>query len=390
MKKVVSRYVALGCLVILTSASVASAEALKIITVAVMAPRSGSLKGLGDEVYNGAFLALGQAKAEFRKMGFSLQLKAFDDTATPVVGEKLAQNVVNDKSILVLVGPINSGVTIPVSAVLAPAKLTVVTVSSNPKVTDRKLPNVNRIGPRDDSQGPTGAQMISGTLQSRSVFIVDDGTLFGKGLNEQVTKTFKNTPIKVLGNVSTLEKKDFGALLETIKIANPDAIYFGGNYDIAIPFIQQMHKMGMNIQMVGSDGFDVPEFITTLKEEANGVLYTSVVAPPLSYPNSKAFMEGYRKMYKKEPGGYAVFGFDCMKTALQGLRDAITNDGGKLPTRAQVMDATRKVQIDSRDLVSGSMAFNSIGDRTEVTVFVLRVGEDGVARVNTAVKVKQP
>jgi branched-chain amino acid transport system substrate-binding protein len=390
MKKAVSGCIALGCLALLTSASVASAETLKTITVAVMAPRSGSLKGLGDEVYNGAFLALGQAKAEFRKMGFTLQLKAFDDTATPAVGEKLAQNVVNDKNILVLVGPINSGVTIPVSAVLAPAKLTVVTVSSNPKVTDRKLANVNRIGPRDDSQGPTAAQMIAGTLQSRSVFIVDDATLFGKGLNEQVTKAFKTTSIKVMGNVSTPEKKNFTTLLETIKTANPEAIYFGGNYDIAIPFIQQMHKMGMNIQVVGSDGFDVPEFISTLKDEAKGVMYTSVVAPPLSYPNSKVFMEGYRKMYKKEPGGYAVFGFDCMKTALQGLRDAVANNGGKLPSRADVMEATRKVQIEPRDLVTGGMAFNSIGDRTEATVFVLRVGEDGVARVNTAVKVKQP
>lgn len=390
MKRVTSGFVALGCLTLFASLAQVRADTLKVITVALMAPRSGPIKGLGDEVFTGAQLAFGQAKAEFRKMGFALQLKAFNDTATPDVGEKLAQTLVDDKNILVLVGPINSGVTIPVSAVLAPYKLAVVTVSSNPKVTDRKLANVNRIGPRDDSQGPTGALMIANTLQARSVFIVDDATLFGKGLTDQVAKTFKTTSMKVLGNVSTSEKKDFSTLVDTIKKANPDAIYFGGNYDVAIPIIQQLHKNGVNIQFVGSDGLDVPDFIATLKEEAKGVLYTSVVAPPLSYPNSKAFVESYRKLYKREPGGYAVFGFDAMKTALQGLRDAITNNGSKLPTREQVMDATRKVQIDSRDLVTGSMAFNSIGDRTEATVFVLRVGEDGIARVNTAVKVKQP
>jgi branched-chain amino acid transport system substrate-binding protein len=140
-----------------------------------------------------------------------------------------------------------------------------------------------------------------------------------------------------------------------------------------------------------SNTINTSEFIPALKKDGVGIVYTALAAPPLSYPNAKSFIEKYQAQYKIEPTGNSVLGFDTMKTVLQGLRDAISQHANtKLPTRAEVMYAIRHVNIGSKELMSGGISFNQIGDRTEATVFVLRVGEDGVARVNMAIKVKQP
>jgi branched-chain amino acid transport system substrate-binding protein len=385
------RFVVLSAAMLISPLQVAHAETLKIITIAAMVPRSGSLQGFGDSLFNGIQLAYNEAKVEFQKMGFELKLKSFDDMGTPETGVKLAKSLANDPTILVMVGPVSSDVAIPVSAVLAPFKIAIVTPTSNPQVTDRKLPNVNRTTGRDDAQGPTGAKMIVETLQARSVFIIDDTSVFGKGVADQAAKTFKKTAIKIAGNISTAEKKDFLNVVNKVKVAKPDAIYFGGNYDVAIPLIQQLRKAGVTSTIMGADGLDVPELIPALKQDGVGLLYTTLVAPPMSYPNAKGFVINYNKQYKIEPTGNSVLGYDAMKGALQSLRDAIAKVGAKKPiTRAEVMDSVRNINIQSMDLASGAMSFNKIGDRKEVTVFVLRVGEDGIARVNTAIKVKQP
>jgi len=47
--------------------------------VALIAPLSGSIAGIGKEIRDAASLTLVQARLEFRKLGFDLRLKSFDD-----------------------------------------------------------------------------------------------------------------------------------------------------------------------------------------------------------------------------------------------------------------------------------------------------------------------
>jgi branched-chain amino acid transport system substrate-binding protein len=216
----------------------AYAESLKIITIAAMYPRSGLLQNFGDSLFNGTQLAFLEAKTEFQKMGFDLRLKSFDDTGSSVVGEKLAKNLVDDPSILAIVGPAISDIAIPVLAILAPYKITMVTIAGNSQITDRNLPNINRITARDDAQGLVGVKMIAEVLQAQNVFIVDDASVFGKEFSSSAIKYFKKTTIKILGSINTEEKTDFSNLTAKIQKISPNIIYFGGNYNIAIPLIR--------------------------------------------------------------------------------------------------------------------------------------------------------
>jgi branched-chain amino acid transport system substrate-binding protein len=381
MKVLLSMALGLG----ISSFSSAVAQELPIITVGLMAPLSGSLANLGAEVRNAASLTLVQARLEFRKLGFDLRLKSYDDQASEVEGRKKAQEAIDDPFTLILVGAINSGVTIPVSDVLAPAHIGMVSpASTNPKITDRGLKNINRIVARDDDQGPAGANFISETLGAKSVFVVDDGTTYGKGLSEQVLPLFKTRGLNIKGTISTVERKNFKSVVDAVMASKPDVVYFGGENDTGAPFIKQLREAGVNAQFVGADALDASDFKKQAGDAAKGVYFTATVAPPASYTAAKSFRETFKRRYSSEVTGFGILGYDAMQVALKALKDAIELNDGKRPSRIQVETALRKVKAPG--LLTGDIRFNSAGDRIDSTIFILKIGDDLVSRVAGVIK----
>ena len=170
-----------------------------VIKIATQSPLSGPQAALGEQIKLGAELAVEEAKARFKALGFDLVLVPYDDQANPDVGVANANRIINDPDILGVVGHLNSGVAIPSSEVYARVGLVMVSpANTNPRVTDRKLPNVNRICGRDDVQGPVGAQYAFNNLKVKNVFIIHDKTAYGQGLAEEFRKRFEALGGKVV------------------------------------------------------------------------------------------------------------------------------------------------------------------------------------------------
>lgn len=106
MKKI--GILALGILAL----GLASAQS-NVIKIATVSPLSGGQAGLGESIKLGAQLAIEEAQAKFKALGFDLQIAPNDDQATPDVGVAVAKRLINDPDILGVVGHLNSGVAIP-------------------------------------------------------------------------------------------------------------------------------------------------------------------------------------------------------------------------------------------------------------------------------------
>jgi len=181
-----------------------------VIKIATMSPRSGPQAALGEQIKLGAELAVEEAKERFKALGFELVLVPYDDQANPDVGVANANRMINDPDILGLVGTLNSGVAIPASEVLARVNLVMVSpANTNPVVTDRKLPNVNRIVGRDDVQGPAAAEFVYNDLKLRRVFVIHDKTAYGQGLAEEFRKRFEALGGRVVAFIGTEEQSNF-------------------------------------------------------------------------------------------------------------------------------------------------------------------------------------
>lgn len=356
----------------LTLGTLGQASALTTVKIATLSPLSGGQSDLGLQIKNGVQQAVNEFRPQFRALGMDLSLLPFDDQADPATGTAAARKIAADKSILAVVGALNSGVSIPASEALKASHVAMVSSSNTANnITDRGLSNMNRIVPRDDAQGPAGANFLKGTLKAKKVYLLNDKTAYGEGLAREVEKALKAGGVQVVANEGTEEKSDFSSIVSKIKLQKPDAIYFGGVYNQIGVFAKQLREAGVTTPLVGGDGLDSAEFVTIAGKGADNIYYTTGAAPVDALPAAKTFAANYRKNFGKPAQGFAVFAYDAAKVTLQGILNATAANGKKVPSRAQVEAAIRKGTF--KGLLSGTVSFNSVGDRQSSTLYVMNV-----------------
>ncbi len=350
------------------------AHALTLVKVASLSPLSGPSSDQGTQIRNGAQLAVLNAKAEFAKMGLNLQFVAYDDQADPATGTSNARRIASDKTVMAIAGTQNSGVIIPASEAVSGNHLAFVSpTTTNPKVTDRGLKNVNRICARDDAQGPAGADFIISKLKAKKVYMINDKTAYGQGLATEAEKALKAKGAQIVGSEGTEEKSDFSSIVQKIQLTKPDVVYFSGLYGQIGVFAKQLREKGIALPLVGGDGLDSPELIKIAGNGAKNIYFTTI-APPLEIlPSAKAINTQYTAANKTSIQGYGIMGYDSALVILQGIRDAYKTAGNKAPTREQVETALRTTVTKG---LTGEIRFGSNGDRTEGKMYIRHVGDD--------------
>ncbi|WP_104990635.1 branched-chain amino acid ABC transporter substrate-binding protein [Deinococcus sp. NW-56] len=371
---------------VLAALALGSASAQTTVKIATLSPLSGGQSDLGTQIRNGAQLAVNEYKAQFQKLGMNLQLTAYDDQADPATGTAQARKIAADRSILAVVGTLNSGVAIPSSQALVSSRVAMVSPANTANnVTDRGLSNMNRIVARDDAQGPAGANFLADNLKAKKVYLINDKTAYGEGLTKEVEKALKAKGVQVVGNEGTEEKSDFSSIVAKIRLQRPDAVYFGGIYNQIGVFIKQLREAGITTPVMGGDGMDSSELATIAGKGATNIYFTTVAAPIDALPAAKTFAANFQKTFKDQAQGFAAFGYDAAKVVLQGILAAHKANGNKVPSRTQVESAIRKGNFTG--LLSGNVSFNSVGDRKSATLYVMNV-QGGKYRLSARLPVR--
>jgi len=349
-----------------------------VIKIATQSPLSGPQAALGEQIKLGAELAIEDAKARFRALGFDLQLVPYDDQANPDVGVANANRIINDPDILGVVGHLNSGVAIPSSEVYVRVGLVMVSPANTaPRVTDRRLPNVNRICGRDDVQGPVGAEYAVNNLKVKNVFIIHDKTTYGQGLAEEFKKRLEALGGRTVAFVGTEEQANFVPIINQIRGARPvpELIYFGGIYSQIGPFVKQLRERGVRTRLMGGDGLDASEFVRLAgKENAAGTFYTTVAGPVSAFPKAREVAQKFKQKYGKDIEGFGIYAYDAANVILMALENAIKASGGRKPTRELVAQEVRKVRMEG---LTGSIEFDDKGDNKKARYFVMQVAATG-------------
>ena len=356
--------------VVFPAASDTFAQSKGTIKIASQSPLSGGQAALGEGIKLGAQLAVEKGKANLEKMGYKVEFVPFDDQAKPDVGVANAKNIIADKDIMAVIGHLNSGVAIPSSEVYKEVNVVMISpANTNPVVTDRGYPNVNRVCGRDDVQGVVGSEFAH-AQKIKSAYIVHDKTQYGQSIAEFFKADSEKKGIKVLGFEGTEEKSNFDPIITPIKAKNPDLIYFGGIYDQAAPFFKQAREKGVKSKFMGPDGMDSSDLTKIAGKAVVGMTYTSAAGPASALPKAKAFVDEFKKKFSKNPEPYAAEAYDAATIALKAIEE--TAKKGKV-SREDVSSAVRKAKLSG---ITGEIAFDAKGDRQKAQYFVLQVVSD--------------
>lgn len=333
-------------------------------------PLTSGIAHLGKDNENGVRLAVDEANAKGLKLdgkNVRLELIAEDDQADPKVGTTVAQKLV-DAKVVGVIGHLNSGVSIPASAIYNQAGIPMISGSStNPQLTEQGFKTVFRVVGRDDQQGPAIASYLAGEIKPKTVAVIDDATAYGEGLANEVEKTLKASGVKVLPREKGTDKTtDFKAILTKIKGRKPDAVFYGGMDATGGPLLKQGRELGIKAVFAFGDGACTDKMKELAGDAADGML-CSQAGLPVQAANKK-FLDAYKAKFKIDPILYAPFTYDAANLIIEAMKKANSPDPAKyLPELAKI----------SYDGASGKIEFDDKGDRkdAEMTIFTMKAGK---------------
>ena len=256
-----------------------------------------------------------------------------------------ARRAANDPDVMVYIGPYNSGaakVSMPILnraglLMISPANTAVgltkpgLGEANEPDIyrpTGKK--NYTRVVPADDLQGSCAAQWAK-DLGVKKVYILDDNSVYGKGIAEMFAQRCGELEIEVLGHDSIdTHAQEFRSKMTSIKALKPDLIYYGGTTQTKGGQIcKDMVAAGLDSKLMVPDGCLEDAFIDAAgPENAEGRVYVTFggVLPENQTGKGKEFVEKYKAKYGSLPAAYAIYSYEAAKAALEAIHKAGKKD----------------------------------------------------------------
>jgi branched-chain amino acid transport system substrate-binding protein len=349
-----------------------AAEEKKTVKVGVIAPLTGNLSELGLGIKNSVDLAVRQANEKGTVSGYEVVLAAEDDAADPATGANAANKLASDPQVAGVVGTLNSSVAQSVAPVLAKANISQIspantnpTLTRGPKPDDapqRVWPTYSRVASTDTFQGPFAADYALEDGGYKSVFVIHDKKTYGQGLAETFSKRFEEKGGKIMGTETVNENdRDFGAVVTQVIGANPDMVFYGGEYPAAGPLAGQLKERGFKGPLMGGDGIYASDFFKGAGDKAEGSLATSVGEPVENLETAKQFVTDYEAAgFKESYSAYGAQSFDAANILIQALAKTLPNAESVEAARPQIVEAVGATAGFAG--ITGEHSFDEYGD----------------------------
>ena len=358
----------IGCLL----AAVGCSRTPDVVKIGVAQPLSNGLAPLGQDMVNGARMAVDEINAadgvNVRGKRVRLALVVADDQGTNDAGDAAARKLV-DEDVEVAIADLNSGVSIHAAPIYAAAHIPQLAISTKPEFTRLGLPTTLRLVASDDLQskalGAYAAQVPGATRYA----VVDDGTPYGKGLADSAAKVIAGLGRKIDVRESLDDKTIAFDKLVAQFAANRTDLLVTTLSDFQVDALMtQLANAGLTrMTIVGGDTIKTDKLLQKAIP-IKAVYATSSIVEPREFPGGKVFLEKFRAKYNAEP----VYGAHYAYDAVYLVADALSRNGG---TDKVALLKTLK-DFDGNCPMTNSMRFGADGEQRygAVAVYQLHVG----------------
>ncbi len=330
MKKFAAAVIGLMAAGIVFAGGSARAE----ISIAVAGPMTGQYATFGEQMKNGAEMAVKDINAAGGVLGENLKLFVEDDACDPKQAVAVA-NKAGSEGVVFVAGHFCSGSSIPASKVYEEENIIQISpASTNPKLTDEGGWNVFRVCGRDDQQGGVAGNYIADKFGGKKIAILHDKTAYGKGLADETKRQLNARGItETMYEAYTAGEKDYSALVSKLKGAGIDVIYLGGYHTEGGLIIRQAAEQGYRPQLISGDAFVTEEFWKITGDTGQGTLMT-FSPDPRKNPDAAPVVERFRKA-GIEPEGYTLYTYGAIQGRGGAEGHAVRHGAGQVQLRRQ-------------------------------------------------------
>ncbi len=316
----------------------------------------GSLTGTtatyGISVKNGIDMAIKDANDTGGILGKKIRVIVEDDQGKPEEAQTVVTRLITKERVVAVLGEVSSSRSLAAAPVCQQNKIPMISPSStNPRVT-KVGDYIFRVCFIDTFQGFVMAQFVSKNLKLKDVAILRDiKNDYSVGLADVFTEEFNKLGGRIVSDESYSEgDNDFNAQLTLIKSKNPQAIFIPGYYTEAALIARQARNLGIQVPLLGGDGWDSGTLWEIGGPALNNSYFSSHYAAKDPNPVVQKFVQAYKKEYGHMPDTNAVLGYDAASLLFDAFRRSNSVDPTRvrdaLASTKDFVGVTGKIEID--------------------------------------------
>jgi branched-chain amino acid transport system substrate-binding protein len=345
--------------------------------IAMVTPLTGGAGFLGTEQLSWARYAV---KTLAPKMGLKVRLVTGDTPVEqgPAPAQTLAQKFVNDKAVMVVIGPSTSGAVAASSKTYGDAGLAHISPSAT-RTSLTKGANLEassaffRVVPGDYIQGPTDANFMVDKLKADKVVLLDFQEPYSVGLSDSAETVLKRRGVTTSRISVPNTVTDFSSFVTRVP-GDADIVFFPTQKPAdAQTFGQQLLEQGKRAKVFGGDGSNDPSAFKLAGS------YVSNFAPDISgMPKNRAIIAGWKKDNPKDTlGSFGPPTYGAVQVALQAIKNACTAGKGSLKDRRAVLGKVKSVRIKDW-ILGGSFRFSTkSNDPLNAKFYIFQIQPNG-------------
>ncbi len=322
---------------------------------------------IGEPMRQAAELAAEEINAAGGVGGRPLALVFRDDYGNPDSAVFIADDFYNS-SVSAVVGHLYSGTTIAAAPVYNGGEQPLVAISpssSSPDITSAG-DYTFRVCPSDLAHGAVLARWIYGSLGLRRGAVLYLNNQYGRGIRQMFVQEFNRLGGELLSIDPYLgEHPIVEPYLDRLAKGSPrpDFLLIAGNRREAETIIAEARRRGLQVPVLGGDGFDG---IEQTKELPERTYHSSAYFPSLASPANQRFLESYSRKYPgRRPNQAAAATYD----AIYLLRDVIARAGTNREAIRHALAAVGSATPPFEG-VTGTIAFDAAGDVSNQNVYI--------------------
>ena len=323
------------------------------IKIGIAGPKTGPVTQYGDMQFMGAKQAIKDINAKGGVDGKMLEAKEYDDACDPKQAVAVANKVVND-GVKFVVGHLCSSYTQPANDIYEDEGVIMITpAATSPEITSRGYKLIFRTIGLDSAQGPAAGNYIADHVKPKIVAVLHDKQQYGEGIATAVKQTLekKGTKVAVFEGLNAGDK-DFSSIIQKLKQANVDFVYYGGYHPELGLILRQAKEKGLNAKFMGPEGVGNDSISQIAQGASEGLLVTL----PKSFdtdPANKAIVEEFAKN-KQDPTGPFVFpAYSAVEVIAGGIAAAKSEDTAKV---------AEAIHAGTFKTPTGDLSFDAKGD----------------------------
>lgn len=326
-------------------------------------PLSGHLAKHGQEIHQGILYAVEEINAQGGVSGHPVKLFSRDDQSKPDVAVNQAQDLIFREKVTGLVGGYVDSLVGPISQQAARHRVPyVASASLQQALKGNKNPYFFRVSALEGIVQPL-CQFLTQSLKARRVALLHAASPGAAAFADSVRANLR----QAASDLVLLEKfragwPDFSVFLLKLSPARIEVLISGGFYADNLILVRQLKERPLGLKaFIAPWGVSYQSFIEEVGPASEGLFGTCAWNPGITQSGtekaSRAFVEGFRKRFGKEPNTTTMHGYTSARALLAAIESVLK--AGAQPTGEAISQALARLDLQ---LPMERLTFDEHGD----------------------------